>query len=90
MLLADMGADVIRLDRAGSRRGAGAAGLTSSDAAGASVGVDLKQPRGAELVLALAEQADALIEGFRPGVMERLGLGPDVSRSATRSSSTGG
>jgi alpha-methylacyl-CoA racemase len=43
-----------------------------------SVGIDLKSPRGVEAVLRLVESADALIEGFRPGVMERLGLGPDV------------
>src|SRR5439155_12438943 len=43
----------------------------------ASVGGDLKHPDGVQLVLRLAEQADGLIEGFRPGVMERLGLGPD-------------
>ena len=43
-----------------------------------SIGVDLKNPEGVELVLRLVEQADALVEGFRPGVTERLGLGPDV------------
>ena len=43
-----------------------------------SIGVDLKNPDGVETVLRLVEQADALIEGFRPGVTERLGLGPDV------------
>src|SRR5690606_1477576 len=42
-----------------------------------SVGVDLKHPDGREVVLRLVERADALIEGFRPGVTERLGLGPD-------------
>jgi alpha-methylacyl-CoA racemase len=45
------------------------------------VHVDLKQPRGHDLVLRLVERSDALIEGFRPGVMERLGLGPDVALS---------
>jgi len=49
-----------------------------------SVGVDLKHPRGAETVLALVDQADALIEGYRPGVMERLGLGPDVCLARNR------
>jgi alpha-methylacyl-CoA racemase len=44
-----------------------------------SVGVDLKPPDGVETVLSLIEQADGLIEGFRPGVMERLGLGPDAA-----------
>src|SRR3546814_11405853 len=44
-----------------------------------SIGVDLKNPDGVETVLSLIESADALIEGFRPGVMERLGLGPDVA-----------
>ena len=80
MMLADMGATVIRVDRAGNVP-AGAPAEPSLDilARGRqSIGVDLKQPEGVEAVLRLIEGADALIEGFRPGVMERLGLGPDV------------
>ncbi|MCB0990466.1 MAG: CoA transferase, partial [Acidimicrobiales bacterium] len=46
-----------------------------------SIAVDLKNPEGVETVLELIDSADALIEGFRPGVMERLGLGPDVCLS---------
>jgi alpha-methylacyl-CoA racemase len=79
MMLADMGADVVRLDRAGSGgAGALAAGPWNYMHRGRpSVGVDLKNEAARELVLRLCESADALIEGFRPGVMERLGLGPD-------------
>jgi alpha-methylacyl-CoA racemase len=79
MMLADMGADVIRVDRAGSVQG-GDPDRPPADllARGRrSVGVDLKSPDGVEVVLSLVERADALIEGFRPGVTERLGLGPD-------------
>jgi alpha-methylacyl-CoA racemase len=83
MMLADMGADVIRLERAGgdggTGLGSGAWNLTNRGRP--SVGVDLKHPQARELVLRLAESADALIEGFRPGVMERLGLGPDDVRA---------
>ncbi|HEU0171092.1 MAG TPA: CaiB/BaiF CoA-transferase family protein [Acidimicrobiales bacterium] len=79
MLLADLGADVIRIDRAQSVRG-GDSERPPADllARGRrSLGVDLKNPDGVEVVLALVEKADALIEGFRPGVTERLGIGPD-------------
>ena len=79
MLLADMGADVIRVDRAQAVRG-GANDQPSWDLLNRgrrSIGVDLKLPDGVETVLKLVEQADALIEGFRPGVTERLGIGPD-------------
>jgi alpha-methylacyl-CoA racemase len=76
MLLADLGADVLRLERA--RPDAVAAPhwdlLTRSRP---SVALNLKHELGRDLVLELAEGADALIEGFRPGVAERLGLGPD-------------
>ncbi|MCW3016215.1 MAG: carnitine dehydratase [Solirubrobacterales bacterium] len=75
MLLADMGADVLRLDRLGE----GAMFPPKFDVTKrgrAAVAVDLRKDEGKALVLDLAEQADALIEGFRPGVMERLGLGP--------------
>ncbi len=79
MMLADMGATVIRVDRA-SRVRAVADRSASSDVLNRgrrSVGVDLKHPRGAEVVLQMAESADGLIEGFRPGVAERLGIGPE-------------
>ena len=87
MMLADMGADVIRVDRFA---GDGALPDTERRVRGQdpsryvmhrgrrSVAVDLKQPRGRELILRLAGQADVLIEGFRPGVAERLGLSPDA------------
>lgn len=83
MLLADAGADVLRVTRlsgevGGVRDAAGSTGaedlLTRSRA---SIGVDLKHADGAGLVLDLAARAEVLVEGFRPGVAERLGLGPD-------------
>ncbi len=75
MMLADMGADVIRIDR----RGAPTLHPDNPVNRGRrSLSLDLKQPDATAVVLRLLEQADALIEGFRPGVMERLGLGPDV------------
>ena len=77
MMLSDMGAEIVRVDRKGQvdmmepkynvlHRGRRA------------IGVDLKKPEGVEALLRLVEQADALTEGFRPGVMESLGLGPDA------------
>jgi alpha-methylacyl-CoA racemase len=82
LMLSDMGAEVIRVDRPLSgpipshpmdtdiiTRGRG------------SVAVDLKHPDGAEVVRRLTDQADVMVEGFRPGVMERLGLGPDECRA---------
>lgn len=78
MLLADMGAEVVRIDRPQSvRTGATAPNLDVLQRSRRSVAIDLKHPDGAAAVLALVERADALLEGFRPGVMERLGLGPD-------------
>lgn len=84
MMLADMGADVIRVEQ----KGGNAKGSIKMAEAGRrfdllargrrSLAVDLKKPGGCEAVLTLIEKADALVEGFRPGVMERLGLGPDV------------
>ena len=77
MLLADLGADVLRIDRPGS----GGLRLTGPDllARGRrSVEVDLKHLLAPELVLRLVEHADVLVEGNRPGVTERLGIGPDV------------
>lgn len=75
MILGDLGADVVRVDRPGARSSA-----TSPDATlrnRRSVTADLKSDEGRELVLTLISKADVLIEGFRPGVTERLGLGPD-------------
>jgi alpha-methylacyl-CoA racemase len=74
MLLSDMGADVVRIDRKGTK----AAPYEVTFRGRRSVAMDLKAPGAAEACLKLAETCDALIEGFRPGVMERLGLGPDV------------
>jgi alpha-methylacyl-CoA racemase len=80
--LADMGADVIRVDRAGEVPAAPPdppRGFSEWDRGRRSIGVDLKHPEGVEVVLRLAEQADALLESFRPGGAERLGVGPDVA-----------
>ncbi len=76
MLLSDLGADVVRIDRKGQGRGA-PSDVTSRGRR--SVALDLKTPEAVETCLKLMEKADAIIEGFRPGVMERLGLGPDVA-----------
>ena len=79
MMLADMGADVLVVDRAGgSELGIRRERWMDVMMRGKrSVTLDLKAPSGAEAAAALTAKADALIEGFRPGVMERLGLGPD-------------
>jgi len=76
MLLADMGAEVVRIDRPATRDEAGWPALMARSRR--SVVVDLKHERGPEVVLRLVERADALLEGFRPGVAERLGIGPDA------------
>ena len=79
MLLAELGADVLRIDRV-APSGLGFDLPPEADLLHRSrpaVAVDLKRPAGIDLVLALVERADVLIEGFRPGVMERLGLGPE-------------
>lgn len=73
MLLSDMGADVVRIDRKGGR-------TMRNDVTARgrrSVALDMKEPKDIEVALALIEKADVLVEGFRPGVMERLGVGPD-------------
>jgi len=77
MMLSDMGAEVIRVDRPNP---AGAGSQRPRDVLARnrrSIAVDLKKPEGIETVLRLVDGADALYEGFRPGVTERLGLGPD-------------
>ncbi|WP_397420026.1 CaiB/BaiF CoA transferase family protein [Phenylobacterium sp.] len=76
MLLSDLGADVVRIDRKGQGRGA-PSDVTSRGRR--SVALDLKRPEAVEACLKLMDAADGIIEGFRPGVMERLGLGPDVA-----------
>lgn len=82
MLFADMGATVVRIERkAAMRRPLSPLNLGPFDVVSRgrlSVALDIKRPAGREAALRLIEQADALIEGFRPGVMERLGLGPEV------------
>jgi len=80
MLLADLGAEVLRVDRpdAAEREGPAGLDLRVLNRSRRSVGIDLKAPAGAELVLDLVARADVLIEGFRPGTTERLGLGPDA------------
>ncbi len=78
MMFADMGAEVIRVDRAGNVRAGAERPRTDVLARNRqSIAVDLKHPDGRDAVLRLVESADALIEGFRPGVTERLGIGPD-------------
>ncbi len=81
MLLSDMGADVIRIDRkvaAGGDAFDAIKGGGFLDRGRRSIALDLKKPEGVDAALELIGAADALIEGFRPGVMERLGLGPEV------------
>jgi alpha-methylacyl-CoA racemase len=84
MLLADLGADVVRVDRPAAARGQGGleASMVGLSRNRRSIGVDLKDPAGRDVVLRLVAEADVLVEGFRPGVAERLGLGPDDCRSA--------
>src|SRR4051794_6363726 len=79
-LLADLGADVIRIDRPGGN--AMQVAPPQRDVLGRnrpSAAIDIKNPDGVAVVLDLIERADIVIEGFRPGVMERLGLGPEVA-----------
>ena len=80
MLLADMGAEVIRVERAQSVRGPApdAAHFDVMLRGRRNIALDLKHPDGVATLLDLVERADAIIEGFRPGVMERLGIGPEV------------
>lgn len=80
MLLADMGAEVIRIDRPGGGEIMGAMDKKYDvlSRGRRSVVIDLKSPEGSQTLLRLIDGADILLEGFRPGVMERLGLGPEV------------
>jgi alpha-methylacyl-CoA racemase len=76
MMLADLGAEVVRVDRPGSGMFAGLEPLDLLNRGKKSVLLDLKQPEAVRAVLAMAERADVFIEGYRPGVAERLGVGP--------------
>jgi alpha-methylacyl-CoA racemase len=79
MILSDLGADIVRVERAQAVTGDFSRENKEVIYRGRrSVGADLKNPDGVEAVMRLVEQADALIEGFRPGVTERLGIGPDA------------
>ena len=76
MMLSDMGAEVIRIDRLNQKGTGHHANVLFRGRK--SIAIDLKNPMGVETALTLIDEADVVIEGFRPGVMERLGLGPDV------------
>jgi alpha-methylacyl-CoA racemase len=82
MILSDLGADVLRVERPQSGRADGWAGgqapVDPLTRGRRSIGLNLKDPAGIGLLLRLIENADVLVEGFRPGVTERLGFGPDV------------
>jgi len=79
MILADMGADVLRIDRADAQPVTpGDPALDVLSRGRRSVVLDLKRPEGIEVLLRLVDRADVLIEGFRPGVVERLGIGPEA------------
>ncbi|WP_158970087.1 CaiB/BaiF CoA transferase family protein [Chachezhania sediminis] len=80
MMLADMGAEIVRIERPGaaSPTGQGRHELEFLARGRKSIALDMKKPGALDLAMRLIDSADGLIEGFRPGVMERLGLGPDV------------
>src|SRR4051812_2107923 len=78
MVLADMGADVIRVERPGAVGASPAPRADILNRGKRSIALDLKRPEAIEAVLALTSRADVLVEGYRPGVAERLGVGPDA------------
>src|SRR3954454_7474147 len=77
MMLAELGAEVLRIDRPGGNVSLGPPELDLLNRGRRSAALDLKQPAAVDVVRRLVAQADVLIEGFRPGVAERLGLGPE-------------
>ena len=79
MMLADMGAEVIRIERPGALDPKLAEPISGRNKK--SVVLDLKQPAGLEALMKLIERADALIDPYRPGVCEKLGIGPEVCRA---------
>ena len=84
MVLSDMGADVVRVDRIESRERGDDAPPALWDRGRRSVALDIKDPGDIETLLRLVDAADALIEGYRPGVAERLGIGPDICLARNR------
>jgi len=76
VMLADLGADVVRIDRIGTPHPGKEDGLSRGKRA---IAIDLKQPMGLKIAYELIRRSDVLVEGFRPGVMERLGLGPKAA-----------
>lgn len=87
MLLSDLGADVVRVDRPGPA--ADRARLYAMHRGRRSIGLDLKQDEGRQVLLQLVDTADALIEGNWPGVVERLGIGPETCLARNPGLSTG-
>ncbi|MGZ0146253.1 CaiB/BaiF CoA transferase family protein [Kribbella sp. WER1] len=81
MLLAELGADVLRIDRPGGGLSMGPPELDLVNRGRRSAALDLKQPAAVDVVRRMVAQADVLVEGFRPGVAERLGLGPEDCRA---------
>jgi alpha-methylacyl-CoA racemase len=83
MVLSDLGADILRVDRPADVATANPeqSGRNALERGRRSIGVDVKAPGGVDVVLRLVEEADIIIEGFRPGVAERLGIGPDECRA---------
>src|SRR4051812_50165301 len=81
MLLAELGADVPRVARPGGSAPIAPAEEEALHRSRPSVAVDLKRPEGREVLLRLVESADVLVEGLRPGVTERLGIGPGGCRA---------
>ena len=77
-MLSDMGADVIRVDRKDQTKRDMDAKYDVLYRGRPSIGINLTKPQGVETILRITEQCDALVEGFRPGVMERMGLGPEI------------
>lgn len=85
MMMSDLGAEVIRVDRVGGSGNPVASGSGPMERGKRTIAVDLKQPRGVEVVLRLVERSQVLVEGFRAGVAERLGVGPEVCLERNRS-----
>ncbi len=84
MMLSDMGAEVIRVERTQAVRAGASPNLDVLQRNRRNIAIDLKHEAGRDTLMRLIENADALIEGFRPGVMERLGVGPDACLARNR------